>query len=342
MASPGVKEPFDKSTLQQGEQLHEMSCEGCHSRPQWAFVGYGLAKVVSPIASPLDRANVPTLLWYLHFMACFFGLAYLPFSKFFHIFATPVYLLANAVMEEGRSDPANMATRQAIQLDACTHCGDCTIRCSVAVAFNEIPNPNILPSEKLAAFRALLSGKGLSQQKLKTIQEGSYICTDCRRCTEVCPIGINLEDLWLNLKRSLAELGYPKPEAWAREAIAADYDLARLKEKTLSLTPVDKGFQDALAGSAQASTFSVCFGCQNCTNVCPVVGNYENPKEVVGLLPHEIMHCLALKHRELALGSRMLWDCVTCYICQEHCPQGVCVTDVLYELKNLAFRHLRA
>ncbi|MBW2073365.1 MAG: 4Fe-4S dicluster domain-containing protein [Deltaproteobacteria bacterium] len=341
VVSSEVKGPFDKDTLEQGGQLHEMSCAECHSRPQWAFIGYGVAKIVRPIATPLDRGNVHTLLWYLHFLACFLGLAYLPFSKFFHIFSTPVYLLVNAVMEEGKSDPANIATRKAIQLDACTHCGDCTTRCSVAVAFNEIPNPNILPSEKLAAFRALLSRRGLSEQRLKTIQEGSYICTDCRRCTEVCPIGINLEDLWLNLERHLTGLGYPKPEAWARKAIGADFVSARLKDKTLALTPVDKGFLGELTGSAQANTFSVCFGCQNCTNVCPVVAHYENPKEVVGLLPHEIMHCLALKNRDLALGSMMLWDCLTCYICQEHCPQGVCVTDVLYELKSLALKHLK-
>ncbi len=37
----------------------------------------------------------------------------------------------------------------------------------------------------------------------------------------------------------------------------------------------------------------------------------------------------------------MLWDCTTCYLCQEHCPQGVKVTDVLYELKNLAYQRLR-
>jgi heterodisulfide reductase subunit C len=36
----------------------------------------------------------------------------------------------------------------------------------------------------------------------------------------------------------------------------------------------------------------------------------------------------------------MLWDCVTCYQCQEHCPQGVKVTDVLYELKNLAIKEM--
>ncbi|MCK4729590.1 MAG: 4Fe-4S dicluster domain-containing protein, partial [Desulfobacterales bacterium] len=75
--------------------------------------------------------------------------------------------------------------------------------------------------------------------------------------------------------------------------------------------------------------------------VCPVVGNYENPQEVLGLVPHQIMHALALGRRDLTFGSRMLWDCVTCYICQEYCPQGVSVTDVLYELKNLSFIHLK-
>jgi len=341
VVSPDVKAPFDKKTLQQGQELHAMSCSECHSRPQWAFISYSVSRIVTPVATLLDKAKLPTLLWYIHFLACFFGLAYLPFSKFFHIFATPIYLMVDAVMEEGTADPANMATLEAMQLDACTHCGDCTTTCSVAVAFNQIPNPNILPSEKLAAFRSILSGSRPSQRRLTQIQEGSHICTDCHRCTDVCPIGINLEGLWLNLNRRLADAGYPKPEAWARETIGGESDVGKMGEKTWSLTPADKGFAGELTGSAQAKTFSVCFGCQNCTNVCPVVGMYENPKEVLGLLPHEIMHCLALKQKELSLGSMMLWDCVTCYMCQEHCPQTVRVTDVLYELKTLALRDLK-
>ena len=341
VVSPDVKGPFDKDTLKEGKELHEMSCADCHSRPQWAFMGYGVATVAKPIALSLDRAKIHTLLWYVHFLACFLGLAYLPFSKFFHIFATPATLLLNAVMEPDKSDPANIATKQAIELDACIHCGDCTARCSVAVAFKQIPNPNILPSEKLVALKALASGKELPEKQLRVIQEGSYICTDCHRCTDVCPAGINLEDLWFSMRDNLAQLGYPKPEVWAREGMGAEYDLTKLKAQTLSLTPVDRGFLGGLGDSAQASTFSVCFGCENCTNVCPVVGNYENPGEVLGLVPHQIMHALALGRRDLAFGSRMLWDCVTCYICQEYCPQGVSVTDVFYELKNLAFRQLK-
>jgi heterodisulfide reductase subunit C len=99
--------------------------------------------------------------------------------------------------------------------------------------------------------------------------------------------------------------------------------------------------QSGLNLSAQAKNFSVCFGCQTCTTVCPVVGNYENPQEALGLLPHQIMHAAGLGIRDLAFGSNMLWDCLTCYQCQEQCPQGVHVTDVLYELKNLAVKRVR-
>jgi heterodisulfide reductase subunit C len=66
---------------------------------------------------------------------------------------------------------------------------------------------------------------------------------------------------------------------------------------------------------------------------------YENPQEILGLLPHQIMNCLGLSLTEMATGPRMLWDCVTCYQCQEHCPQDVKVTDILYRLKNLAIKN---
>ncbi len=56
------------------------------------------------------------------------------------------------------------------------------------------------------------------------------------------------------------------------------------------------------------------------------------------MLPHQIMHCLALGMRDATLGTGMLWNCLTCYQCQEQCPQGVRVTDVFYELKNLAIQ----
>jgi len=53
-------------------------------------------------------------------------------------------------------------------------------------------------------------------------------------------------------------------------------------------------------------------------------------------LPHELMHAVGLRCWDLVFSSRMLWDCLGCYQCQENCPQCVSVTDILYELKNRA------
>ncbi len=341
VVSQDVKGPFDQDTLAYGRELHEESCMECHSRPQWAFMSYGVSRGLNSVAAGIDRAGLHTGLWWVHILACFIGLAWLPFSKFFHMFSTPIFLLAKGVMTEEMSGPENWATLKAIELDACVHCGDCTRRCSIAVTMNEIPNPKMLPSEKHAAFRSLLAGRNLSRKKLLAIQEGSYICTDCHRCTEVCPVGLDLESMWRNLKLHVADLGYPKPELWARNTIGEDYVIRKFGDETLSPSAVDRAFLQDLSKIAAVSTFSVCFGCRKCTNVCPVVAAYDSPRKALGLLPHEIMHCLALRQKDLVLGSMMLWECLTCYLCQEQCPQGVCITDVLYGLKNLALNRLK-
>jgi len=365
VVSPRVKAPFDEELLKSGREAHDMTCAQCHSKVQWAFMGYSTAKIISPIALGLDRVNIAEILWYIHFLACWLGLAYLPFSKMFHIFASPLSLLANSVMDKESSSPANIATKQILELDACTHCGSCTVHCSVGIAFESIPNLNILPSEKISSIKNLASDNHLTEQQLRHLQEGIFLCTNCERCTVACPVGINLQDMWFSVREALLERGYPEflmlspfsyyrglmrqslvedgyrePLARARGAIAAECHLMS-PDKLIPLGPADRAFKGGLSLSAQASNFSVCFGCQSCTTVCPVVANYENPEEVLGMLPHQIMHACGLGIRDLALGSNMLWDCLTCYQCQEHCPQGVCITDVLYELKNVAVKQVR-
>jgi len=363
--SPDIKAPFKDEIREAGKELHEMSCSGCHSRPQWAFMGYPIARALKGAALGLDKAGIHTLLFYIHFLACFIGLAYLPFSKFLHIITSPVSLLANSIMDKNKSDPANIATRQALELDACTHCGACTARCSVGIIVEERGNVNILPSEKIQSIkRAVAKGK-TDESERRLILEGTYLCTNCHRCTDVCPSGINLEDLWFTVREDMLKADYPefsvlsplsfyrglmretlptrdynRPLIQAREAIASPCDLMKVPDKVVTLTPASKELQGSLLLSDQAATFFACFGCQTCTNACPVVAAYENPKEVLGMLPHQIMYAAGLGIKDLAFGSQMLWDCLTCYQCQEQCPQGVHVTDVLYELKNLAIKNV--
>ncbi|MBU4344930.1 MAG: 4Fe-4S dicluster domain-containing protein [Proteobacteria bacterium] len=365
LVSPSVKGPFDQETLTMGREIHEMNCADCHSSLKWAFTGYATAKMISPIAVALDRANIGTVLWYIHFLACFIGLAYLPFSKMFHTIASPLSLLSNAVMDKEKSHPANLATKRILELDACTHCGTCSLRCAVGPVFEAISNPNILPSEKIVSLKSLASNKALSRLDFLVLQEGLCLCTNCHRCTDVCPVGINLQDLWAAVREDMLKKGIPellmlsplslyralmhddaengdyhKPIRLAQKTVTDEFNLD-IQNNTLKAESRDEAFQRRLRISVQGNTFCDCYNCKACTMACPVVLNFDHPQSELGLVPHQVMHAAALGLKDLILGSKMLWACLGCYRCQEQCPQGVRVTDVFYELKNIAIKHVK-
>lgn len=306
----------------------------------------------------LSSYHYYTKIWYLHILACFVGLAWIPFGKMIHMFTTPLSLLSNAVMDE-KSNPANVMTRQMMELSACMSCGTCSNRCSVAMAYHAIGNPTILPSERIRFLRDYFSDKSLSHEGLCAIQQGIYLCTNCDRCTVVCPAGINLRELWFRVREEMIRKNqaplllltpfshfrglnseklhpdsYDRPLESVKSELTRDLKIMNQPEYTIEL-PAQRPSKKALHDlPEEAANYAFCFSCENCSTVCPVVGNYEEPQEHIDMMPHQIMRSLGLGIQELATGSRMLWYCLTCYQCQEHCPQGVKVTDLLYALKN--------
>jgi heterodisulfide reductase subunit C len=91
----------------------------------------------------------------------------------------------------------------------------------------------------------------------------------------------------------------------------------------------------------RAESFWGCVQCTTCTGVCPVVAVSEDPSRDLDLAPQQIMNLLRMGLKAQTLGARMVWSCTTCYKCQEHCPQGVPVADILYELRQLGAETLR-
>jgi heterodisulfide reductase subunit C len=359
VVSPNIQGPFDDDLLSVGHEVHEDSCLGCHASAKWAFTGFTMAKLIKPVAVRLDQADGITILWYIHILACFAGLAYLPFSKMFHMFTVPLSLIAGQVMDPKRSLPANILTRQMVELDACTHCGSCSLHCSAGMIYEALGNEYILPSEKMTFLKKMVSGRPLADTQMKAIQQGVYLCTNCDRCTVRCPSGIQLKELWYAVREELLVEGPPlaailTPFSFARGLLiqpklhADDYTLpienavskvagrfADLMKPDVAI-PLNTQSPQARQPVLKDRTFSHCFSCQSCTTVCPVVGNYEQPEQVLGLLPHQIMGCLGLGLTQMAAGAKMIWDCLTCYKCQENCPQEVEVCDLLFGLKNVA------
>jgi heterodisulfide reductase subunit C/nitrate reductase gamma subunit len=360
LVSPNIFGNISQEILSAGEEIHTESCLDCHTRPQSAFAGFAASKLMKPLGVMLNSIGIVSFLYYFHILACFIGLALLPFTKMLHIITTPISLLANGIMERDNANPLNIATRQLIELDACVHCNTCSKTCSAGSGYDIKDNVNILPSERMVSLGQYFKTKDLGSSQFMAIQEGIYLCSNCDRCTVVCPAGINLKELWYDVREEFIRSGtsitplvlspysYNRtynqedfngilsdiPARHAKGIIASRYKKKTGSEEVLALTDIDNEFIGTTENSLQENTFSYCFSCENCTNVCPVVMNYEDPGQVLDMLPHQIMRSLGLGLKDLALGSNMLWDCVTCYQCQEHCPQNVQVTDIFYELKN--------
>lgn len=328
---------LDGNTLALGREMHEAFCAACHDRPQTAFLAYPLSRLLEPLANAMASVRFETLAWYGHFLVACLGLALLPFSKFFHLVATPLNLLVRATGTTASAPASLRPVRRIMGLDACTHCGTCRQHCAVAVIYRVQTNPAILPSEKIGALERWVSGAANNGQTV-LLAQGSFICTACGRCTRWCPSGIDLQDLWQASREDLIRRGFPPVHGWirSREAVqwAADRSVPSPAAPPAAHPPTTLGI------SENPATFWGCVQCTTCTNVCPVVAVSENPRRDLDLTPQQVMNLMRLQLRDLALGARMVWDCVTCYQCQEHCPQGVKVADILYELRNEAVRRL--
>jgi len=332
------KGPFNDDLLKKGSKLNNESCAMCHAHPKTAFVSYGLAKVMRPVADSLNKSKADIWIYFIHVMACFIALAYLPFSKFFHVISNPFLLIVEALSYD-EHDPATKDTRRALEFYACTNCGTCSKYCSVRPFYQMTNNKQILPAEKLKNFRALSLKKTFTSDELKEISEGAFICTDCHKCTLVCPTAIDLQDQWGTQKKIIDQKGFPQPNTWIKRKSPAQWSdeidrEEKWNEKSLSL-PYQK------LTLASSDTYSACIQCQTCTNVCPVVACNVSKEESIDITPQKIMNLLRMGLKDLAITTRMAWDCTTCYQCQENCPQGIKVTDILYELKNVAYNELK-
>jgi heterodisulfide reductase subunit C len=355
--SPNFSGAIDKELVESGRELNQDgSCIECHAGTQSAFVGFSLSQLIGPLAAALGDQAVVAFFRFLHITACLAFLAWLPFSKMFHIISAPFSLAINRVMGKSSDDPVNVLNRQMIGLSACTHCGACTVECSSMMFFESFQNEFILPSEKVQFLKKIAAGKKVDRKTLKRLQEGLYICTSCDRCTDICPSGINLRDLFVSSRYSLLEKGmvetsmlshFSFPLALAQKyvgnhlkALKAVHELFRSRFKSLPslLGPVTISKNRPMDNESYRS----CYSCQRCTNICPVVRNYDNPAEALDMMPHQIIYSLGIGNIEMALGSQMIWSCSTCYLCQEHCPNKVELTDIFYRLKNIAINKIES
>nr|WP_320193301.1 4Fe-4S dicluster domain-containing protein [uncultured Desulfobacter sp.] len=322
--------------LEEGRIINEDNCISCHANPKWAIVSYPVSIAMKPFAGFLNGKRMDALILAIHYLSCFFLLAYLPFSKFLHIVTTPISLLISGIAGQKVRHEANKATRRAFDLSSCTQCGTCTTHCAVGPTYDIFQNPWVFPSERVTGIRESAWGRSMDTKSKEAFSRGSFICTMCNKCSQVCPAGLDLQDIWMAARQRMKEKFLPDTVVQVRERIKENQEKKTGPEGPVVLKSSKESVVKNLRKSFQTTTFSQCYTCLTCTNSCPVTGVTGDIGQF-GAAPHQVIHALVLGQTDLAKNASIVWDCLTCYKCQENCPQGVKITDIFYQLKNMVY-----
>ena len=73
---------------------------------------------------------------------------------------------------------------------------------------------------------------------------------------------------------------------------------------------------------------SACLMCRTCTAVCPITRLNDS------FNPFRFVRLALFGYIEAVLESGLIWLCSNCYACQEKCPHGVRIPDLMTALKN--------
>ena len=119
---------------------------------------------------------------------------------------------------------------------------------------------------------------------------------------------------------------------------------SRTCKSAVNLSPADAAGSCFLNYAGRPASFSACIQCGTCTNVCPVVADYQQDPQLLGYLdltPQQIVNTYRLGITDRVLNSKMAWDCFMCFKCQEHCPKHIPVAEMMYELRNRGYREIK-
>jgi len=100
-------------------------------------------------------------------------------------------------------------------------------------------------------------------------------------------------------------------------------------ERTLNLSKVNRMFFEKLIKSHTGKTLPYCYQCGTCSSSCPVA-------EKMDIKPHEMVEMIKLGLKEALVQCKAIWQCSTCYMCTERCPQGVKLTTVILSIRDIA------
>ena len=91
---------------------------------------------------------------------------------------------------------------------------------------------------------------------------------------------------------------------------------------------IDPNFKNEVM-DAGAESVALCFQCGTCTGACP--SGRRTPYRIRNVVRKSVMGL-----KEEVIADDTIWMCTTCYECQERCPRGIKIVDVVKTVRNFA------
>jgi Fe-S oxidoreductase len=216
-------------------EASRISLAGRPSHEVWSFVGYPLSSFIEQGAAGSWHQG----LWVTHVVAFVVFLVVVPVTKMRHMFTSPANLFLaprdrpKGAMREmpnllevddiervGAAVVTDLTWKQIFDTDACTVCGRCTAVCPANITGKPLdPREMVLKTGEVATARmglsppvgsnAVIDDAGALFERVKP--DEVFACTTCRACDEICPVGIEIVDRILDMRRylTLMESDFP-------------------------------------------------------------------------------------------------------------------------------------
>jgi Fe-S oxidoreductase/nitrate reductase gamma subunit len=176
-----------------------------------AFLGSALAQKIRLLGLPAEVLSAQLhFSWWLHILLVFGFIAYVPHSKYFHMFTGPINVFLRSSRPSGELRPidierseifgiekaTDMTWKDLLDAFVCMECGRCQDACPAYASGKPLsPKMIIFNLEKhLLAEAGRLDSK--KREELESLLPGVYsegeiwTCTTCGACQHVCPVQI--------------------------------------------------------------------------------------------------------------------------------------------------------
>ena len=100
------------------------------------------------------------------------------------------------------------------------------------------------------------------------------------------------------------------------------------EKEVITRENIDPDFKNEVM-DAGAESVALCFQCGTCTGACP--SGRRTPYRIRNVVRKSVMGL-----KEEVIADDTIWMCTTCYECQERCPRGIKIVDVVKTVRNFA------